>query len=180
MTLSRLAASIALASLLALLAIPTTADAENVKIPLRGFEEVPAISTGATGEFSAEIGDSQITYELTYAGLTGVVTQAHIHLAQLSVNGGIMVFLCSNLGNGPAGTQGCPAPPATVTGTIAGADVLGIAAAQGLNAGEFAELVAAIRGRAAYVNVHTDVFPGGEVRGQLPGGDLFLPDNDED
>jgi hypothetical protein len=31
-------------------------------------------------------------------------------------NGGIAVFLCANLGNGPAGTQLCPAPPAMRAG----------------------------------------------------------------
>ena len=33
------------------------------------------------------------------------------------VNGGISVFLCTNLGNGPAGTQACP-QEGTVTGTF--------------------------------------------------------------
>ena len=36
----------------------------------------------------------------------------------MSVNGGISFFLCSNLGNGPAGTQACPAGPAELTGVI--------------------------------------------------------------
>jgi hypothetical protein len=35
------------------------------------------------------------------------------------------VFLCTNLGNGPAGTQACPAAPATITGTLRPADVIG-------------------------------------------------------
>ena len=42
-------------------------------------------------------------------------------------------------------------------------------AAQGIAAGEFAELVRAIRAGATYVNVHTTVHPGGEIRKQLRG-----------
>ena len=77
------------------------------------------------------------------------------------------MFLCSNLGNGPAGTQACPAAGGTITGTIRPADILGGAAAQGLAAGEFQELVKAIRGGATYVNVHSVDRPLGEIRAQL-------------
>jgi CHRD domain len=38
-------------------------------------------------------------------------------------------------------------------------------AGQGIAPGEFAELVAAIRAHATYVNVHTNVRTGGEIRG---------------
>ncbi len=38
---------------------------------------------------------------------------------------------------------------------------------QGISAGEFDEIVAAIRAGVAYVNVHTTGFPGGEIRGQI-------------
>ena len=76
---------------------------------LTGFQEVPAISTEA-GKFRAKLRTSsqEIRYEPSYADLTGAVQQAHIHIGQRSVNGGISVFLCSNsFGNGLAGTQAC-------------------------------------------------------------------------
>jgi hypothetical protein len=41
------------------------------------------------------------------------------------------------------------------------------AANQGLDAGEFDELVRAIRAGATYTNVHSLLFPPGEVRGQI-------------
>ena len=87
-----------------------------IKELLTGFEEVPVVSTAGDGEFRARIStdESQIQYELSYSDLEGAVQQAHIHLGQAGVNGGITVFLCTNLGNGPAGTQPCPAPPATM------------------------------------------------------------------
>src|SRR4029079_7732711 len=101
-----------------------------------------------------------------YAALEGNVPQAHIHLGGRSQNGGIIVFLCSNLGNGPAGTQACPAAPATITGTLRPADAIG-PAGQGITAGEFDELIAAIRADATYVNVHSTLYQGGEIRAQL-------------
>ena len=139
---------------------------------LRGFEEVPAVATPAGGFFTAHISDdgSQVDYELNYANLEGVVTQSHIHFAQRGVNGGITVFLCSNLGNGPVGTQACPASPGQISGSIHASDVLAVNA-QGLGAGELFSVLRAIRAGIAYVNVHSTLFPGGEIRGQL----LFSP-----
>ncbi len=76
------------------------------------------------------------------------------------------MFLCSNLGNGPAGTQACPPAPATITGTIRPADVVG-PADQGIDPMQFDELVRAIRAGVTYANVHSGTFPNGELRGQL-------------
>jgi hypothetical protein len=145
---------------------------------LTGYEEVPAVSTAGEGSFKASIsrGSDEIRYKLNYEDLEGgALQQAHIHFGQEAVNGGISVFLCTNLGNGPAGTQACPPPPARVSGTITPADVIG-PGAQGIAAGEFDELVQAIRSGIAYVNVHTATWPGGEIRGQFDGDD----DHDDD
>jgi CHRD domain len=145
---------------------------------LEGFNEPPAISTTANGEFKARL-DAQgqeITWRLEYNDTEGTVTQAHIHIGQKDVNGGISVFLCTNLGNGPVGTQPCPPAPATISGTIRPADVsppipaTAAAIAQGVATGEFAELVRAIRAGVTYVNVHSTKFPGGEMRDQIRGG----------
>jgi hypothetical protein len=135
---------------------------------LTGSEEVPAISTAATGRFDAvvRVEQGKISWTLSYAELTGDVQQAHIHFAQRDVNGGISVFLCSNLGNGPADTQPCPAAPATLKGTATAADVVG-PAEQGIAPGEFGELVGAMRAGLTYANVHSSTFPGGEIRAQL-------------
>ena len=149
----------------------------SIKELLTGYEEVPSVSTGASGEFTAKIRkDSTIDWQLSYSDLEGAVQQSHIHLGQPGVNGGITVFLCTNLGNGPAGTQPCPAPPATISGTIAMADVspnipaTAGARTQGLNTGEIDELLAAMRAGATYVNIHSTTWPGGEVRSQIEPG----------
>ena len=144
---------------------------KQIKGALDGYEEVPAVSTSANGTLRARIapsGDS-LTYKLEYSALEADVTQAHIHFGQRSVNGGISVFFCSNLGNGPAGTPPCPPGPTTLEGTIEADDVVG-PAAQGIAPGELGELVAAMRAGMTYANVHSTKFPGGEIRAQLRAG----------
>ncbi|HKR60819.1 MAG TPA: CHRD domain-containing protein, partial [Pyrinomonadaceae bacterium] len=118
----------------------------------------------------------QIDWTLNYNDLEGAVQQAHIHFGAVGTTGGITVFLCTNLGNGPAGTQPCPAPPATISGTIVAADVspnipaTAAARAQGLNTGEFDEFLEALRANSLYVNVHSTTWPGGEIRSQIEHG----------
>jgi hypothetical protein len=144
-------------------------DRPTVSERLTGFEEVPALSTSGRGSFRAFIDrrDDEIRYRLSFDDLETAATQAHIHFENATNNGPVVVFLCSNLGNGPEGTQACPADGGSITGTITADDVLAGGAAQGLAAGEFDELVRAVRAGATYVNVHTTGRPGGEVRAQL-------------
>jgi hypothetical protein len=151
--------------------VPAEAGGKKIKEKLTGFEEVPALSTPGNGEFRAKINndETEISYELSFDDLESDVTQAHIHFENKTNNGAIVVFLCTNLGNGPAGTQACPAAGGTITGTIRAADVGDGAAAQGIGAGEFAEFVRAIRDGSTYVNVHTVDRQGGEIRAQLKG-----------
>ena len=144
---------------------------KQFRASLDGYEEVPVVSTTGSGAFRATVtpaGDG-FAYRLSYSGLEGSVTQAHIHLGQRAVNGGISVFLCSNLGNGPAGTQVCPPPPATVTGTIDATDVIG-PTGQGIAPDELAELLRAMRAGVTYANVHSSLLPSGEIRGQIRSG----------
>jgi hypothetical protein len=162
-------------AIVAVIGMGTVAVADNVREreTLTGYEEVPALSTPGVGEFKIDLarsGDS-LDYELTFSGLETDATQAHIHFENATNNGAIVVFLCSNLGNGPVGTQACPAAGGTITGTIAAADVGAGAAAQGIAAGEFGEFVAALRAGATYVNVHSVGRPGGEIRAQIEDDD---------
>ena len=140
----------------------------DVREHLTGYQETPlTISTSGAGDFRAKVKHSQIEYRLSYSDLEGDVTQSHIHLGAEATTGGISVFLCSNLGNGPAGTQACPGPHSgTITGTIVPADVIG-PAGQGIKPGEYAELLRAIRAGATYANVHSSLYPSGEIRAQL-------------
>ena len=159
---------------LPLAAVPAVASAERIQAALTGYEEVPAVNTVASGEFRAKISpDGQtIEYELSYSGLQGAVQQAHIHVAQLSVNGSIVIWLCQTAAPFLDPTGKAPQCPqsGTVTGTITSANVIaGSMAPQQLKAGDLADVIAAIRAGAAYANVHTNLSPGGEIRGQVQG-----------
>jgi hypothetical protein len=148
------------------------ADGGNgIRETLTGYEEDPlVISTPGTGQFEAWIrpkGDS-IRYKLSYADLESAVAQAHIHLGGRAQSGGIAAYLCSNLTDPapPEGTQACPPQPATIRGTITADDVIG-PTGQGIAAGEFDELLDAVRAGVTYVNVHSADRPAGEIRAQL-------------
>jgi hypothetical protein len=129
---------------------------------LNGYNEVTgppgggSISTVGRGKFKAKLDKSSntITYTLTYT-LENPAVVSHIHFAQQHVNK-------------PACPAGNTGSPVTVTGTIVPSDVIG-PTQQGIGAGSFDELVRAMKAGATYVNVHSNVFPAGEIRGQIKG-----------
>ena len=159
---------IALAAILCA-SLPVLADGFRFRAVLTGFEEVPAVSSSASGELNLELaGDAQsINYTLNFSGLSSAVQQAHIHFAQASVNGPIIIWLCgtANL-PGPAGTPACPAS-GSVSGTITSSSILASPAAQQLAAGDMARVIRLLRASSGYANVHTTNSPGGEIRGQI-------------
>jgi hypothetical protein len=152
-------------------------DERRLRADLTGYEEVPVVNTVASGEFRARISrdEDSIVYELRYSGLQGTVSQAHIHIAQLSVNGSIVIWLCQTEGTFLDPAKLAPqCPPgketeAVVTGKITAANVIaGSMTNQQLNANDLASVIAAIRAGAAYANVHTlPLSGGGEIRGQI-------------
>ena len=147
------------------------ANAKDFSATFSGFEELGEINaeTGAifspgtaTLDLDLDRKAGTITFKLKYSGLTSAVTQAHIHFGKEHVAGGIMVFFCTNLGNGPMGTKPCPTPSGKVTGTITSASVVGITT-QNVPVGDFSALVAALVSNTAYANIHTVNFPAGEI-----------------
>lgn len=167
----RLGTSLAVIALVSAATVVVGQGFKKISEALTGYQEVLAVSTTGNGEFNARISndESRIDWELRYASLEGNVLQSHIHFGNKGTNGPIVIFLCTNLGNGPAGTQPCPAPPATISGSITAADMVNTGAAQGITAGEFDEVIRAIRAGASYVNVHSSLWPGGEIRSQING-----------
>jgi hypothetical protein len=153
----------------------------RISADLQPTSEVPVVSSVAHGSFKATIDkvNQTITYELTYDGLEGAVLQSHIHIGQRSVNGGVSVFLCGNAPTVPPATfpqpPACPTTfPATVTGVITPANIVG-PAAQGVapstaTTNEFAELIDLLLSGDTYANVHSSKFQGGEIRGQVRRG----------
>jgi hypothetical protein len=164
--------TVAVAVFVAVFAAAPVMAADNFGARLRGLEEVPSISTAAQGFFLGTLNaaGTALDYSVIYFDLQGAVTQAHIHIAQPGVNGGIVLYFCTNL----ALPAGVPAPPAcpsgpgfnTVTGTLTALNVFP-QPTQGIAALEFAEVIRAMRAGNSYANVHSDIFPGGEVRGHI-------------
>jgi hypothetical protein len=167
----KLAVAAAVVGALTVGAVALATGGQKISEKLTGYEEVPALSTPGTGELRAWVNRSgqEIRYRLSYGDLESAATQSHIHFENATNNGAIVAFLCTNLANAPAGTSPppCPADRGTVTGSLHPVDVGGGAEAQGIAAGEFDELVDAIRAGATYVNVHTSGRPSGEIRAQI-------------
>jgi len=140
--------------------------AQNFRATLDGYQEVPAVSTPGKGAFRATLNpdSTSLAYELEYSGLRAGATAAHVHFGRPGTNGGVLFWLCGG-GSKPS----CPGVGGTVSGTIVAGDILAIAA-QGIAAGDLAAALAAMRAGATYVNVHTPLFPGGEIRGQIRPG----------
>ena len=155
--------------------------AEEFFARLSGFQEIGglnaetgAIRTDGRGTLHLKL-DKQAgtaSWTLTYSDVgttsprTGTVTQAHIHFGKVHSAGGILVFFCTTLGNGPADTLACPSNSGTISGSFSALSVTAIPG-QNVNAGDFDALVDALNSNTAYANIHSSGFPAGEIRGQI-------------
>jgi hypothetical protein len=160
--------TIAAVALTALLATYTgnpkvaRADGSNTfTAKLVGDNEVPPINTKATATLKLTIG-STINFTVTYANLTTPLLFSHFHFAPTKVAGGVMIFLC-----GGGGQPACPQTlSGTFSGTITAANVTG-PTSQGIAIGDLTSALEAVTGGISYINMHTTMFPGGEIRGQI-------------
>lgn len=166
-----LLASLAATSLLGMASSAWADDDRGVfKARLHGYNEPPSVSTTGSGAFRAKLGADlmSLEYDLSFQDLEGTVTQAHIHVGQAGVNGGVSIWLCGTAANpGPAGTPDCGGPNSGgASRIVTAADVVG-PSGQGVAPGEFAEVINAMRAGVTYANVHSTRNPGGEIRGQI-------------
>jgi CHRD domain len=180
MRLDKLIEAVLVAALVVLSA--SYAHADEFFARLTGLQEIGGLGVGETGairslgsgtlQLSVDKNARTAAFTLTYSDVgttpptTGAVTQAHIHFGKRRVAGGIFVFFCTNLNNGPVGTPTCPSPSATLTGTFAPASVVG-PTAQNVAPGDFDALMDALESNTAYANIHTVGFGAGEIRGQI-------------
>jgi hypothetical protein len=153
-------------------------DRSTARATLVGYEETPSVSTLGHGDFRATIDDGAqvIDYSLTLGGtFNSPIAVAHIHFGQRGVAGGVSAFLC---GGGSKSDKPC-LQNGSVTGTIVPSDVIG-PAGQGIAAGEWRELVAAMRAGVTYANAHSATQAGGEIRGQITTRGNRGNDSDDD
>jgi hypothetical protein len=122
---------------------------------LSGTNEVPPVTTAATGSATFTINEGQVEYTVEVTGVEDAL-QAHIHTGREGQNGPVRLNLCGT---------GAPQPPC-----VSGSGVLATGT-NGTTFGDppitFDELVEAMRSDSAYANVHTLENQGGEIRGQI-------------
>lgn len=135
---------IGLATVLTLgaVSIGTAAPSKTIRLQatMNPRGEVPKVrEPGAIGKFRATLNKEThlLTWKLTFRGLSGPATAAHIHVGGKKIAGPVLIPLCSPCTSGQTGSV-----------TIA--------------AGEQATILNA----RTYVNVHTAKHPAGEIRGQ--------------
>jgi hypothetical protein len=130
---------------------------DNFRTHCKGFNETtPNDSQGqCQATFKLTKDGTGLQYKLNVANLE-FVTQAHIHLAQEGANGPVAAFLFGFVpeGDSSSGTL--------AQGVITSSSLIGPLAGKPLSA-----LIAEIEAGNAYVNVHTQAIPSGEVRGQI-------------
>jgi hypothetical protein len=124
---------------------------------LTGNDEVPSVKTKATGEvkFKLSSDGKELSYELHVKNIKNA-TAAHIHLGMKGKSGPPL----ANLFTGPKKEGEFSGELSE--GTITAKNLSGSLMDKSLN-----DLVQLIKSGEAYVNVHTDANPGGEIRGQI-------------
>src|SRR5688500_9640080 len=118
-------AALAAASIVTL---PRPALAETVHVQLTSYEEVPALSTEARVAARPFSNDAAGTTRdtLAYSSLESDLKMAHMHFGELSVNGGICVWLCQNAEfDDPTGLAPTCVQSGTVTGLLTQVNMVG-------------------------------------------------------
>ena len=116
---------------------------------MNGAGEFPAKAVAGTGNATIVKKNGTYTYTITYTGMTGALTGAHIHGPAAAGANTVVIVPFATTGAGPSGT---------LTGTFTGTNTATISADS---------LDVLMRTGNAYVNLHTTDTPGGEIRGQL-------------
>jgi CHRD domain len=126
---------------------------------LTGASEVPPVQTNASGfaDLDVEMEDGQrvVDYHL-YVSNIDRVTQAHIHQGNSSENGPIIVPLFN-----------ASAPTGPVTGQLAEGHITPANFVGPIQGMQLDDLIALMQNGTAYVNVHTEQNPQGEIRGTV-------------
>jgi hypothetical protein len=141
-----LAATLGMVALLAVGA-PAYGQGRPFAATLTGAAEVPGpgdADASGTALLTLNQGQGEVCFELSWAGIDGTVTAAHIHVGSATVAGPVVVPLFAGAFQSTDSASGCVQDVSE-------------------------ELIKAIRHDPEnyYVNIHSDVFPAGAVRGQL-------------
>ena len=124
---------------------------------LRGRNQVPPVRTISTGNITFRLSESGnlLRFVLVIRNINRV-TEAHIHLGRIGMNGPVVAFLFGPNRNGVSFRRG------VIRGTLTRNDLIG--PLRGLS---LSNLIREFRQGNAYVNVHTIQHPDGQIRGQV-------------
>ena len=129
---------------------------KSFKAMLVGSESVPAVETMAKGDatFTVIKDEKALSYYVTVSDIENV-TAAHIHLGKKGENGPPVALISNEKRAGKfSGTL--------AEGTITKKDLMGSMKGKSVE-----DLIKKIKKGDAYLNVHTDKYPNGEIRGQI-------------
>lgn len=130
-----------------------SAQQEGFTATLSGQEEVPPTNSTATGNVDFTVtGEDSIDYTVNITNIKGV-TDGHIHLGILGENGPIVFTLFR---------PDAPVNEVNENETITSAELEGPFEGRSLS-----DLITVMSNGSAYVNVHTQENPNGEIRGQI-------------
>ena len=138
-------------------------EGQTFSASLSGKDEVPPTESNSTGtaKFQVDENSSQVSYWVNVTGIKKI-NQAHIHNGTEGQNGDIVVTLTKN-----KSAKGNDDPPNIgFSGNITKDDLQGP-----LKDKELTDLVSLMSDGNAYVNVHTDKYPDGAIRGQISSGE---------
>ena len=150
-------------------ALPVAAHEAKYAAPLLGSSEVPANASPATGSVLVTIDFDLVTMrvEANFSGLLGNVTNAHIHCCtDPGTNAGVATQLPSFIGF-PLGVTAGTYDHTFDMALASSYSLAFITSHGGLVSTAFNDLVAGLDTGKAYFNLHTNPFPGGEIRGLL-------------
>jgi CHRD domain len=146
---------------------------------LTGANEVPVVVSPGTGFATVVLDPTAHTIQIsaTFSGLLAPTTAAHIHCcAPLGTNAGVATTVPAFPGFLLGGTSGTYGPMTfdltQFTPMAPGIWNPAFVTAQGGLANAEAALIAGMIGGQTYFNIHTSMFPGGEIRGQLVPGPI--------
>jgi CHRD domain-containing protein len=134
-----------------------TDDAQVFQATLAGSNEVPARATAADGAMGFIVKGNRVDYSIEVHGL-GAITGAHVHSAAAGVNGPIRIALFPGPGANATANPLSGVDGQLYEGSFEASDVVGIS---------YDQLISEMRAGTAYGNVHTTLYPGGEIRGQI-------------
>lgn len=164
--------SLAAASLCAMLAAgsalaaPTTYYATLTGAAENTPNDSPGIGgTAVTFDMSAHL----LSIDVSFIGLAGLSTAAHIHCCTASPLAGLagVATETPSFGSFPTGVNGGVYSMMYDTSLAGSWSPAFLAANGGTTAGAEAAFSAGLNGGSAYLNIHSDAYPAGEIRGFL-------------